>query len=329
MLPGNLCTVMDVLRWLPRCQGGDSFWMPPQASSAAPLVDNLFYLLLAISTFFFVLIVVLMGVFVVVYRRGRAVPAGAATHNNMLELVWTGIPVAIVVLVFYEGFSGFMELRTVPQGAREVRVTAQKWEWLFQYPDGTVDSKLHVPVDEPVQLVMTSNDVIHSLFIPAFRVKMDVVPGRYARTWFRATTPGEYDLYCSEYCGTGHSGMLSTVVVHPPGGFEQWLRETASAAASKSPVEYGEMLYRQRGCAGCHTLDGSAGTGPSFKGIYGHPVELQQGPPVEVEDNYIRESILEPQAKIVKGYQGVMPTYKGLLSDKDITALIEFIKSRK
>jgi cytochrome c oxidase subunit 2 len=330
MLPYKLPSAMDVVQWLPQCQGNGSFWLPPQGSTIAGKVDELFYLILAISTFFFFLIVILMSIFVIVYRRRpQAVPGQSASHNSLLEIIWTGIPVAIVAIIFYRGFTAYMELRASPNDAREVRVTAQKWQWLFQYPSGYIDANLHVPVDEPVQLVMTSNDVIHSLFIPAFRVKMDVVPGRYARTWFHATEPGEYPLYCSEYCGKDHSDMLARVVVHKRGDYEKWLAEAADMSGKMSPVDYGELLYRQRGCAGCHSLDGTAGTGPSFKGIYGRPVELEGHAPVEVEDNYIRESILEPDAKIVKGYRPVMPTFKGILSDKDITALIEFIKSKK
>ena len=202
-------------------------------------------------------------------------------------------------------------------------------QWQFEYPDGYVDADLHVPVDEPVLLIMTSHDVIHSLFIPAMGVKMDVVPGRYSRAWFRAERAGDYELLCSEYCGSKHSDMLARLVVHPSGEYEKWLAAAAGGTKNLSPVQRGEKLYRQHACWQCHTTDGSAGTGPSFKGIYGKPVELEGMAPVEVEDNYIRESILDPDAKIVKGYQPEMPTYKGKLSDKDITALIEFIKSLK
>ena len=290
-------------------------------------------MLLAVSTFFFVLIVVLMGVFIVIYRRRpQAAPGKSPSHSSLLEIIWTGIPLAIVAIVFYQGFQGYMELRTPPIGAREIRVTAKKWSWLFQYSNGqekVASEDLHVPVDEPVLLIMASEDVIHSLFIPAFRVKMDVVPGRYSRTWFRATQVGEYPLLCSEYCGKDHSSMVARVVVQSPADFRKWLADAADLSGKMSPVQYGQVLYHRHGCDGCHSLDGSAGTGPSFKGIYGHPVQLEDHEPVEVEDNYIRESILEPEAKIVKGYQPVMPTFKGSLSDKDITALIEFIKSKK
>ncbi len=311
-------------------QEAGSFWLPPRASTTASIVDQAFYLLLVISTFFFTLIVVLMSVFVVLYRRQPgAEPGRAPSHNPLLEMVWTGIPVAIVAVIFYVGFVGYMELRSAPREAYEIRVKGQKWQWFFTYPNGHVDSDLHVPVDQAVRLTLTSEDVIHSLFIPAFRVKMDLVPGRYTTAWFTATQVGEFDLYCAEYCGTGHSDMLAKVVVHPPGEFEQWLATASDFLKTMSPAEAGELIFRRRGCGQCHSTDGTAKIGPTLKGLYGEQVRLADGSTAEAEDNYIRESILEPNAKIAAGYQPVMPTYKGLLKDEEITALIEYIKSLK
>ena len=293
----------------------------------------MFFFLLSVSTFFFLLVVVLMGLFVVVYRRrpGDRPRQTSPSHNTLLEIVWTTIPTVIVAIIFYRGFTDYLELRTAPAGAKanEVRVIAKKWSWLFEYPGGLQDENLHVPLDEPVLLTMRSEDVIHSLFIPAMRVKMDIVPGRYSRAWFCATQPGDYPLYCSEYCGTQHFNMLARVIVQTPADYKKWLAEAGDMSGKMSPVAYGELLYRRHGCVNCHSLDGSAGTGPSFKGIYGRPVQLDDGSTVIVEDNYIREHILEPGTKVVKGYRPVMPTFKGLLSDKDITAIIDFIKSRK
>ncbi len=311
-------------------QSGGSFWLPAPGSTTAEAVDRVFYLIFWISTFFFVLIVALMTAFVLLYRRRPGhEPGKTATHNTALEIIWSVIPLGIVILIFYEGFVGYMDMRSSPLNAYEIRVTGQKWNWLFTYPTGYVDPNLHVPVDEPVRLVMTSEDVIHSLYIPHFRLKMDLVPGRYTRTWFQAVQPGEYDLYCAEYCGTGHSDMLAKVVVHEPGEFETWLEEAADFLKDKTPVEAGEILYQRQGCAQCHSRDGTARTGPTFKGIWGKTHQFTDGTSAEVEDNYIRESILEPQAKIRQGYQGVMPTYKGRLKDEEITAIIEFIKSLK
>jgi cytochrome c oxidase subunit 2 len=307
-----------------------SFWLPPAESTTADAVDSVFQLILAVSAFFFALIVVLMLVFIVIYRRRPGVaPGESPSHSTPLEVVWSVIPVGIVVVIFYMGFVGYMDIRTPPANAYEVRVTAQKWSWLFTYPNGHVSEKLHVPVDRPIRLTMTSEDVIHSFFVPAFRIKMDCVPGRYTKTWFHARNAGEYDLYCAEYCGKGHSDMLSKVVVHPAGTFDQWLEEEANLLARMSPAEAGEVLYRRQGCSGCHSTDGSAKTGPTFKGIYGQTHSFSNASPVTVDDNYIRESILEPMAKIRQGYQGVMPTYKGRLKDEEITALIEYIKTLK
>jgi cytochrome c oxidase subunit 2 len=194
---------------------------------------------------------------------------------------------------------------------------------------------LHVPVDRPIRLTLTSEDVIHSFFVPKFRLKMDCVPGRYTSTWFHARNAGEYDLYCAEYCGAaptgdqGHYSMISKVVVHEPGEFEQWLEEESNLLARLSPAEAGEVLYKRQGCAGCHSSDGTAKAGPSFKGIYGATHQFVNAPPTTVDDNYIRESILNPMAKIRSGYQGVMPTYKGRLKDEEITAIIEYIKTLK
>ncbi len=305
-----------------------SFWMPPQVSTFAANVDWLFMVILGISVFFFVLIVALMIVFVIRYRhREGHVAEASPTHNLPLEVVWTAIPVAVVMVIFYLGFTSYLDMATPPANAYEVRVEGQKWKWTFTYPNGYVDENLHVPVDRPIRLVMSSADVIHSLYVPAFRIKRDVVPGRYSKEWFQATTPGEYDVFCAEYCGTGHSDMLAHVIVHPPGEFEQWLEKASNFLDTMTPVEAGRKLYQVRGCQQCHSVDGTAKVGPSFKGIFGEPQVLSNGSKVTVDENYIRESILEPQAKVVAGFEPVMPTYQGRLKDPEIDALIQYIKS--
>jgi cytochrome c oxidase subunit II len=308
----------------------ESFWLPEQGSTISPEVDWLFYFIYYISLFFFILIVTLMIVFVVRYRRRPGVESGTAPdHNTKLELTWTLIPLLIVIFIFYQGFASYIDMRTSPSLAYEVQVIAKKWQWLFKYPDGHVDGVLHVPLDEPVRLVMTSQDVIHGLYIPAFRINMDIVPGRYTKIWFRAVNPGEYQLYCTQYCGQGHSDMTTKVVVHTRSDFESYLKNEANPLKGLSPVKAGELLYSRRGCAQCHSIDGTAGTGPSFKGIFGHKVEFSNAATTEVDENYIRESILNPSAKIVKGYRDQMPTFKGVTSDEEITDLIEYIKSLK
>jgi cytochrome c oxidase subunit 2 len=303
--------------------------MPSQASTTAGEVDTVFFVIYWISAFFFALIVGLMVFFALRYRRRREGEAVDRTpsHNLALEIVWTAIPVVVSVILFVVGFRGFMDIATPPGNAYEISVTGQKWQWFFTYPNGYVTSELHVPVDRPVKLTMTSEDVIHSLWIPAFRVKKDVVPGRYTRTWFEATEPGTYPLLCTEYCGSGHSDMLSVVTVHESGRFEQWLEQAANFYDTMPPAEAGEMLVQRKGCVQCHSLTGAAGIGPTFVELYGHEFRTRDGQTVVADDNYIRESILEPMASIVAGYEPVMPTYAGKLKDKEITYIIAYFKS--
>jgi cytochrome c oxidase subunit 2 len=305
-----------------------SFWLPPQISTVAHSVDWLFNFILAISVFFFILIVVLMVIFVLKYRRREGQLAEPSpSHNTALEVTWTVIPVILVVIIFFFGFKGFLDMATPPANAYEILVEGQKWNWAFTYPNGYVDENLHVPVDRPIQLVMSSADVIHSLYVPAFRIKMDVVPGRYSKAWFEATQPGEYDLFCTEYCGTSHSDMLAHVIVHPPGEFETWLEQASNFLETMSPVDAGRKLFQVRGCMQCHSMDGSAKTGPTLQGVFGRVEQMADGTSLTVDENYIRESILEPNARIVAGYEPVMPTYQGRLKDDEIMAIIEYLKA--
>lgn len=329
MLP----SVPTICNWIGSsllAQTGPSFWLPERASSVATPIDHLFDILLAVSVFFFGLIVVLMAVFVLLYRRRPGMESiESPSHNTKLEITWTVIPLLIVTIIFYLGFTTYMDIRTSPRDAYEVQVIGKKWQWLFKYPDGHVDEVLHVPLDEPVRLLMTSEDVIHGLFIPAFRINMDLVPGRYTSLWFRAVEPGEFQLYCTQYCGTGHSDMITKVVVHARSDFESYLKKEANAFKDLSPAQAGELLYKRRGCAQCHSLDGTIITGPSFKGIFGQTAHFSNAADAVVEENYIRESILNPSAKIVQGFRDQMPTYKGILKDEEITDIIEFIKTLK
>jgi cytochrome c oxidase subunit 2 len=330
---GNLSYALD--NGLPRvgdlvfrAQERGDFWLPERASSGAGEVDFLFYFIFWIAVFFFALIVAVAVFFLIRYRRREGRESEPSPHHNAaLEITWSVIPIVLVIIIFYFGFKGFLDMATPPEGAYEIQVTGQKWKWFFTYPNGHVDEELHVPVDEPVKLVLTSEDVIHSLYIPAFRLKRDAVPGRYNRTWFRATQAGQYPLLCAEYCGTGHSDMLTWAVVHEPGGFETWLEKASNFLDTLSPADAGERLVKVRGCAQCHSVDGAAGIGPTFLNLFGHTQPLHDGSQVTVEENYVRESILEPMAKIVAGYDPVMPTYKGKLTDREITAIIAYLKS--
>lgn len=308
-------------------QGGGA-WLPRQSSTVAAEVDATWALVYWISAFFFVLITFLVVWFVLRFRSREGHRAErTATHNTPLEVFWSVIPLAIVVVLFWQGFATYVNMATPPQNSYEIQVRAQKWNWEFTYPNGHISAELHVPIDTPVRLVMTSVDVIHSFFVPEFRVKQDVVPGRYSSVWFEATLPGEYDLFCSEYCGKDHSAMLAKVVVHEPGMFETWLAEAADIFKDRALWEVGELLYNQRGCKQCHSVDGSPNTGPTFLGVWGSEHELADGSRVLVDENYVRESMLYPQAKVVAGYEPVMPTYQGRLKDEEITAIIEYLKT--
>lgn len=318
-----------------RFPASDSTWMPKQASTAAPFIDWLYFLLYWISVVSAVAIFVAMFYLAIKYRApersSKDKPiTNVSTHNTTLEISWSIAPLIIVVAIFVWGFKGFVDLRTPPKGAMEIQTVGQKWSWSFTYPNGYSDNVLHVPVNTPVRLVISSVDVLHSVWIPNFRVKMDAVPGRYTDLWFEATEVGEFPLECTEYCGTSHSDMLTHVVVHAPGEYEKWLKE-----ANKPPTlpdgspdypAWGKVLYEKKACGTCHTTDGSPKIGPSFKGAWGRK-EQTSGGEVTVDENYVRESLFDPQAKIVNGYPNSMPTFKGQLNDQEIAAIVAFLKS--
>lgn len=308
-----------------------TFWMPPSASTTAGDVDSLFYFLLWVSVFFFALIVGLSILFITKWRRRKGDTGRldtGPTKNTLLEVAWIVIPTIIVVIIFIWGFRGYMNLSVIPANAMEVKVTGQQWFWSFQYPEGaSTVNELVVPVDTPVKLTLSSQDVIHAFYVPSFRIKRDVLPNRYQFAWFEATHTGEYDLFCAEYCGSKHSQMTGTVRVLSGADYKAWLEGAALAGEGMAPAEYGGRLYESKACVTCHSLDGTPGNGPSFLGVFGHEVTLEDGSTVIADENYIRESILNPKAKLVAGYQAVMPTYQGLLSDGEIDALVAFIKS--
>jgi cytochrome c oxidase subunit 2 len=293
--------------------------------------DWLFHFLLWTSVISAVGIFAAMLYFCVKYRaKSRADKAlSQVDHSNTLEVTWSVLPLFVCVAVFVWGFKGYVALRTVPKDAYEIHAQGQKWKWTFTYANGYVDDALHVPVGKNVRVVLRSVDVIHSLFIPEFRVKMDAVPGRYTSLWFNATQTGTFPIFCAEYCGTSHSDMLSQVVVHDEKGFDAWLVDAQKKLDDLPPVELGQKMFNQRGCTTCHSTDGTPKIGPSLKGIWGHEQPLASGGSVTVDENYIRESLMEPQAKIVQGFTPAMPTFKGQLNDKQITGIIEFIKSLK
>jgi cytochrome c oxidase subunit 2 len=318
---------------LAKAKNVSPFWMPDQASTVAPSVDGVYDAVYWMSIFFFTLITIGLVVFTIKYRHRPGVTREpAAGHSTALELTWTIIPTILVLVIFYFGFRGFLNLAVVPPNAYQVDVSARMWNWSFSYPGNVIsnDGKLHVPVNTPIELVTQSADVIHSFFIPAMRVKKDVVPGRYNRLWFEATEEGEYDVYCTEYCGRNHSTMLTRVVVHDKAGFKKWLQDASIWTDKMSPIEAGQMLYRSRGCATCHSLDGSIIVGPTFKDLYNNPnIPIAGQGTIKADENYIHESILYPQAKVHQGFgpPSPMPSFLGQLNEDDIGAIIAFMRS--
>jgi len=305
--------------------------LPQQASTLAPNIDHLFWFVTGINVVFFALIAVLVVIFMRVYRRrGPNEVTPHITHNQRLEIVWSVVPLFILIGVFFWGFHGYVNAQIAPANAIEIQVTGKKWVWQFEYPDGmrTLNS-FHVPVNRPVRLVLSSEDVIHSFFVPNFRIKKDAVPGRYTEEWFNATKPGVYQVFCTEYCGKGHSDMLAKVYVDNEADYQKWLVEGDEEIKKMPLPELGKLVHENRGCATCHTLDGSRGQGPSWKGIWGQVHTMSDGTQIKVDENYIRESVLEPQAHVVQGFEPIMPTFKGLLRDREILGVIEFIKGLK
>ena len=305
-------------------------FLPPTGSTIAPDVDALFNFLLYLSIGFFVLIMSLVVYFSARYRRRGEAPrlTPALTHNTALEMTWIVIPLILVGVLFVWGFKGFMRLSVVPKDAMEIKVTGQKWFWSFMYPEGaSTINELVVPAGKPVKLLMSSQDVIHSFFVPDFRIKRDVLPNRYSVAWFEAPRPGEHRLFCAEYCGSQHSGMVGKVRVIGEREYQEWLTTAMMSGEGMNPADFGAKLYVSKTCNTCHSIDGRAMNGPSFQGVYGHEVTLADGSKLIVDENYIRESILNPQSKVVAGYQPIMPTFQGLVQAHEIDALIAFIKT--
>jgi cytochrome c oxidase subunit II len=307
-----------------------TLFLPPQSSTISGEVDALFNFVLYASIVFFLIIVLGALYFVIRYRkRSQLELAGGPSHNVKLEILWTVIPTILVFIVFFWGFKTFLKMNVVPKDAIEVKVTGQKWFWTFDYVESGVNSmnELVVPIGKPVQLTMSSRDVIHSFFVPGFRIKMDVLPNRYTITWFEATQIGKFDLFCAEYCGTGHSEMIGKVRVVSEREYNEWLEESDLAGEGMTLAEFGAKLYQSKACIACHSVDGNPLVGPSFKGRFGTNQPMVDGSTVLADENYVRESILNPMAKQTQGFQPVMPSYQGLLKEKEVDALIEYIKS--
>ena len=298
---------------------------PEQASTISFEVDHLLYFLLAVAIFFTVLIFCAIIFFSIRYRRRSDRELPHAVHGGLpLEIAWSVIPFGLTMVMFTWGASVFFKESRPPDNAMQIYVVAKQCMWKLQHIEGQREiNELHIPVGRPVRLTMTSEDVIHSFFVPAFRTKQDVLPGRYTTTWFQAVKPGKYHLFCAEYCGTKHSGMIGWIYAMEPRDYEAWL---SGGRAMGSLAENGEKLFDDLACGNCHKPDGS-GRCPNLVGLYGKNVQLASGAVVKADEAYIRESILQPTAKIVAGYQPLMPTFQGLVTEEGVLQLVEYIKS--
>lgn len=312
-----------------------NFWIPKSVNIEADSTDQMFYALVGLSAFFFIAITIAVVYFVIRYRHRpghKAEPSAA--HNDALEITWTVIPTILCVFLFYFGWRTYVKVVTPPTKAVEINTLAWRWSWQFTHTNGVKDRDLHVPVNTPVRLVMTSKDVLHAFYAPVMRVKQDIIPRRYTYAWFLATKPGTYRLTCAEYCGTDHSqmgitedGRRAVVVVHEPGRYEQYLADMQAVDDTAPPAQRGQKVY-EKNCTACHTTDGSTKVGPSFKGSFGTTVQMSDGTSVKMDETYIRESILNPTAKTRAGFPaGQMSSFEGQLKEKEIEGLIAFIKS--
>ncbi|HEV8577917.1 MAG TPA: cytochrome c oxidase subunit II [Thermoanaerobaculia bacterium] len=301
---------------------------PDSASALSGDVDLLFIAWSAVSVFFTLLIAGLILYFMVRYRRRHPEEVGASERAAMwLEIGWSVVPLAIMLAMFAWGTRVFFQLYRPPKDAVEFTAIGRQWMWKVQHPGGQREiNTMHVPVGQPIRVTLASEDVIHSFYIPAFRIKQDAVPGRFTSVWFQATKPGTYHLFCAEYCGTEHSRMIGSVVVMEPQDYETWL---AGGATGKSMVASGAELFQSLACVTCHRAGatGRIARGPALEGLYERQVKLADGRTVIADDTYIRESILTPTAKIVAGWEPVMPTFQGQVSEEQLTELIAYIRS--
>jgi len=297
---------------------------PEQASTFAKDVDALYFFVIAVCAFFALLVAVLVIWFGVKFRRRHEGEVGARIEGNLpLELLWSVIPTIISMVMFGWGASVYYHLRRPPDEAMHIYAVGKQWMWKFQHLEGQREiNELHVPAGRPIKVTVTSEDVLHSLYFPAFRTKIDAIPGRYMELWFEPAKVGTYHIFCAEYCGTNHSGMIGSVTVMEPADYQAWL----AGGTGGTLAERGNALFQQLACVTCH-LDSGQGRGPSLKDIFGKPVELADGSKVMVDEVYLRESILNSQAKIVKGFQPLMPTFQGLISEEGLVALIEHVRS--
>src|SRR6185295_6025654 len=301
-------------------------FIPPSASTLSGSVDALYFYLSGITVFFSLMIGGVLTLFVIKYRRRSTfeIPRPIA-GSHKLETLWSIIPFLIAMSFFVWGTRVYFAQYRTPKDGIEVYVVAKQWMWKFQHATGQREiNELHVPVGRKIKLIMATEDVVHDVFVPAFRIKADVVPGRYTSEWFEATKPGRYHLFCAEYCGMNHSGMGGWVVVMEPADFDNWLSGNAN---QMSPAAAGQQMFESLGCASCHGANAEGGRGPALLGVYGSNVALSNGPAVRADEGYLRESIMNPQAKIVTGFGPIMPSFQGQLSEEQLLQLVAYVKS--
>jgi cytochrome c oxidase subunit 2 len=334
----NPASLLSALLTAPASAGDNWFFLPEQASTFAAEVDTLFNFINLINLIFFVGLMGAMFFFAVAYRQrnGQHHKTSPNKGHHQLEIAWSVGPGVLLLLFFYAGFKIYVDMRIPPAEAMEVRVTGQKWKWTFTYIDPETKTEiitgdLVVPVNTPVQLTMNSVDVLHSFYVPAFRVKQDVVPNRYTTLWFEAIKEGDFQVFCTEYCGTDHSRMLTKARVLSQDAWEDYIQtelDKGAAMANMSPAERGQNLFTNKyGCNACHSVNGTRLVGPTLKGKYGTEEQLEGGGTVTIDDNYIRESIMVPAAKIVAGFPPAMPSFQGRVSDEEMVDMLEYIKS--
>ena len=297
---------------------------PVRAATSASNLDALFIFLLLVTGMVTILIFILITLFVLRYRHDRVEKSTPILGSISLETTWSLVPFGIFLIFFVWGAFLYFQERTAPPNAMQIYVVGKQWMWKLQHPDGQREiNELHVPVDRDVKLIMTSQDVIHSFFVPAFRLKQDVLPGRYTTLWFHAIRPGTYHLFCAEYCGTQHSGMIGRIVVMNPAAYQAWL---SGGGGEGSMASTGQKLFQQLGCGSCHRSD-TQGRGPNLTGVFGKPVQLEDGRTVVADENYVRESILNPSAKIVAGFKNIMPSFQGVVNEEQLLSLVAYVKS--
>jgi cytochrome c oxidase subunit 2 len=302
------------------------------ASRVAGEVDSVYVFITGIAIFFFLLTQGLLIYFAVKYRRKKGEEDRETpyiTGNRVLEGIWIAVPTLLVMSIFAYGYKVWDDMRTPLPGATEINVTARQWLYQFKYPNGIQSiNEVRVPVDQPVKFVMTSTDVLHGFFIPELRVKQDILPGRYTYLWIQPEKAGTYTIFCTQYCGAGHSDMTAKLIVMPIDQYQAWAAQEAQAAEKVLPESgRGRALAEKFGCLACHSVDGTTKVGPTWLNLYGSVVTLSDGETVTADENYIRESILAPGAEIVRGFQNIMPTFKGIITDDEIASVIAYIKS--